>query len=293
MTLGLEQAGFEVVCGVDNWPTALVTYRRNFHHMALRLDLGAVEASYEALCGMQPDMVVGGPPCQDFSSAGRRDEEGGRGILTVRYAELVCRLRPQWVLMENVSNVLKYSHVHEALETLRHGGYGLSYTVLNAALCGVPQRRKRFILVGRMGSGDGFFDAALRQGLAERELTVREYFDNVLCRPLGIEAYYRHPRSYARRGVFSVDEPSPTIRGVNRPVAPNYPLRPNDPVTSLEGVRPLTTAVRAAIQTFPEAFEFVGSRCEVEQMIGNAVPCNLARHVGRLVLAAMATDAAQ
>jgi DNA (cytosine-5)-methyltransferase 1 len=76
---------------------------------------------------------------------------------------------------------------------------------------------------------------------------------------LNITHYYRHPRSYARRGIFSVNESSPTIRGVNRPIPKGYELHSNDPVINLEGIRPLTTHERSLIQTFPEDFIFLGN----------------------------------
>lgn len=79
-------------------------------------------------------------------------------------------------------------------------------------------------------------------------MTVADYLGN----SLGIEFYYRHPRSYARRGIFSIHEPSPTIRGVNRPVPRGYQLKHNDPVSSIEGIRSLTTVERSYIQTFPK-----------------------------------------
>lgn len=286
MSLGLLRAGLDVVCGVDNWRAALSTYRRNFTHPALCIDLSKVDESVASLRPYLADVVVGGPPCQDFSSAGRRDEEGGRGILTECFALIAIGLQPEWIVMENVSTVLRYTHPRRALQMLQEAGYGISHIVLNAALCGVPQRRKRFFCIARRGKADGFLDSLLTHSLSNHEMTVREYFRDVLCEPIDVEFYYRHPRSYARRGVYSVDEPSATIRGVNRPVPPNYQLRANDPVSSLNGVKPLTTSQRALIQTFPADFEWVGSRSEVEQMIGNAVPCGLAEFVGRVLVTA-------
>lgn len=96
--------------------------------------------------------------------------------------------------------------------------------------------------------------------------------------------YYRHPRSYARRGIFSIDEPSPTVRGVNRPIPSGYKIHSNDATTNLTEVRPLTTLERARIQTFPKNFVFEGSKTNLEQMIGNAVPVKLAEYVGKHLL---------
>jgi len=96
---------------------------------------------------------------------------------------------------------------------------------------------------------------------------------------LNVEYYYRHPRNYNRRGIYSVDEPAPTVRGVNRPVPKGYLGHPADPVP--EGLRPLTTEERGRVQTFSQGWKWVGSK--VEQMIGNAVPPELAQRVALAV----------
>ena len=271
LSLGFEKAGMDVVAGFDNWPDALAVYGNNFSHPAVRLDLSNVEESVSKIKPYKPDMIIGGPPCQDFSSAGKRNEDNGRGDLTVCYAKIVTSIRPQWFVMENVERILKTNKLVEALELFHEAGYGTTYQVLNAARCGVPQRRKRFVMIGKLGAVNDFIKDELLKGLADHEMTVAEYFGD----KLEIKYYYRHPRSYVRRGIFSVDEPSATIRGVNRPIPQGYQPHPGDPVQSTEGIRPLTTKERSMIQTFPEDFSFDGTKTDVEQMIGNAVPVNL------------------
>lgn len=271
LSMGFQKAGMEVVAAFDNWADALTVYRNNFDHPAIMANLMDVDKSVEAVRQYKPDMIIGGPPCQDFSSAGKRDENNGRGDLTVAYAHIISEVRPTWFVMENVERILKTQKLQDALSIFHAAGYGLTYTVLNAALCGVPQRRKRFVMIGKLDAQDNFMQDALKENLAEKELSVAEYFGD----KLPIKYYYRHPRSYARRGIFSTDEPSATIRGVNRPMPQGYKLHPGDPVTSLEGIRPLTTHERSMIQTFPEDFSFDGTKTNVEQMIGNAVPVNL------------------
>ena len=96
--------------------------------------------------------------------------------------------------------------------------------------------------------------------------------------------YYRHPRNYNRRGVFTIDEPSPTVRGVNRPVPKGYKLNTCDPENvDLSKVRPLTTIERSYIQTFPSDFKFSGTKTNLEQMIGNAVPVNLGTFIAKAI----------
>lgn len=275
LSLGFEKAGMEMVAAFDNWQEALAVYRRNFAHPAIKVDLMDVEKAAEAISPYAPDMIIGGPPCQDFSSAGKRNEDNGRGDLTVAYANIISKIRPGWFVMENVERILKTQKLVDALAIFRTAGYGVTYMVLNAALCGVPQKRKRFVMIGKLGQKDDFMRETLTQNLSDHEMTVAEYFGD----KLDIKYYYRHPRSYVRRGIFSTDEPSATIRGVNRPMPKGYSLHPGDPVRSLDGVRPLTTRERSMIQTFPEDFDFEGTKTNVEQMIGNAVPVNLGYYV--------------
>ena len=239
------------------------------------LDLSNVEDCVAEIESKHPDMIIGGPPCQDFSSAGKRDEDNGRGDLTVNYAQIINRIRPKWFVMENVERITKTKKLIDAKKIFKEAGYGLSWQVLDASKCGVPQKRKRFFMIGKLHEQDDFMVPFLQSGLSKTSMTLREYFGD----SLGVEYYYRHPRSYARRGIFSIDEPSPTVRGVNRPMPKGYEIHDNDPIKSKEGIRALTTIERSYIQTFPKTFKFEGSKTELEQMIGNAVPVKLAEYV--------------
>lgn len=275
LSLGFIEAGFNLVAAFDNWDDAITVYHNNFKHPVFKQDLSDVEDSAQKVSKYHPDMIIGGPPCQDFSSAGKRDENNGRGDLTVDYAHIIEKVRPEWFVMENVDRILKTTKLKEAISIYKSCGYGLTKIVLNASRCGVPQRRKRFIMIGHLGDQDDFMLNLLQKRQADKEMTIRDYMGN----ELDIDYYYRHPRSYARRGIFSVDEPSPTIRGVNRPMPAGYTLHHNDPVNSLEGIRPLTSLERSMIQTFPKNFKFLGTKTNLEQMIGNAVPVNLGKFV--------------
>lgn len=279
LSLGFQKGGINVVAAYDKWDAAVKVYERNFDHPVYKADLSDVEACSFHISEYYPDMIVGGPPCQDFSSAGLRNEDNGRGDLTVSYASIIATVKPEWFVMENVATITKTNKLAQAKSIFKKAGYGLTEVILNASLCGVPQKRKRFFLIGHQGSPDGFMNAFIQSRLADKEMTIKDYFGD----KIDIEFYYRHPRSYARRGIFSVNEPSPTIRGVNRPVPKGYNLHPNDPVESLDGIRPLTFKERSMIQTFPEDFVFLGSKSEIEQMVGNAVPVNLASFVAKCI----------
>ena len=87
------------------------------------------------------------------------------------------------------------------------------------------------------------------------------------------------------RAIFSIDEPSPTIRGVNRPIPPNYKVHQGDATNDLSKVRPLSSQERALIQTFPPSFQWGKlSKSTLEQIIGNAVPVKLAKYIGEKIM---------
>ncbi len=280
LSLGFIESGFEVISAYDNWDEAIEVYKQNFSHPIYKHDLTDIALSSKIISEQQPDMIIGGPPCQDFSSAGKRDEDNGRGELTVCFAAIVAKVRPQWFMMENVSQIQGSNKLKKARRIFEESGYGLTQIILDASLCGVPQKRKRFFLIGKLGEENGFLNDVIIPKMSKKPMTVRDYVGDTF----GIEYYYRHPRSYARRGIFSIDEPSPTIRGVNRPMPKGYHLHSNDPVSSLDGIRSLTTKERFIIQTFPESYVYDGAKTDLEQMIGNAVPVKLAKFVADSIM---------
>lgn len=280
MSLGFIRAGFDLVCAMDFWEEALKVYAKNFDHDLRMVDLSQVEPAISLIQGYSPDLIIGGPPCQDFSSAGKRDEEGGRADLTLAYARIVSSIRPRIFVMENVERITKSKKLQEAKAILQEAGYKFTEMVLDASLCSVPQKRKRFILIGDRELEPDAYRAVLQEGLSTHPMTVREHCGDLI----GVDYYYRHPRSYVRRGVFSIDEPSPTIRGVNRPIPQGYRSHQGDRCLDLSRVRSLTTRERSYIQTFPASFILEGSKTALEQMIGNAVPINLAYYIASAIL---------
>ena len=276
MSLGFENAGFSIVSAYDNNKAALETYKSNFSHPAELADLSNDEKipELQKLC---PDLIIGGPPCQDFSIAGPRNHTGSRANLTLQFAKIVCTIKPKFFVMENVYNIERFPVLGEALEQFKSAGYGLTRGVFDASRMGVPQARKRFFLVGGLSKSDGFLSEVLEKNLSEKPMTVRD----ALGDRLKTDFYYMHPRSYNRRGIFSIDEPSSTIRGVNRPMPQNYKPHSADKTTALSKVRPLTSDERALLQSFPADFKFLGTKSQVEQQIGNAVPVKMAEYIAR------------
>lgn len=279
LSLGMKAAGMDVAGAFDGWDKAVSVYAANFPGVSAGvLDLSDEDEAVGAVLPFGADLLAGGPPCQDFSHAGGR-VEGGRADLTVCFANVVARVSPKWFLMENVPRARGSKAFAKAMGIFAKAGYGVSQVVLEAAYCGVPQWRKRLFCIGEMGASDGLFEPLATEGLSARETTLRDYFGD----DLGFEHFYRHPTNYARRAVFSTGEPSPTIRGMNRAKAAGYHGHPGDSAPH-EGVRPMTTAERAMVQTFPRDFVWPAKGAvATERMIGNAVAPKQALFVARLL----------
>lgn len=282
LSKGFELAGFNIVAAYDGWQSAINCYNANFAHDAHQLDLSDVDNAIHEIQPHAPAIIIGGPPCQEFSNAGRR-QEGDRADLTIRYAEIITHLMPQYFVMENVPRA-RASNAYAAAKALYQAhGYGLTEVVLDASRCGVPQKRNRFFCIGALNARDNFLLEYIFEAYTGKPRSVEQYFaaNNI---PLEIHAYYRHPTTYHRRAIFGVDEVAPTIRGVNRPRPASYMHHKKDAVAEedITNVNKLTLRQRATIQTFPQDFIFDGldiAQCDLEQMVGNAVPVHLAQFV--------------
>ena len=285
LSLGFQEAGFDVIAAFEYWATAANCYELNFKHPVHRVDLSDTSTAIDLISKYSPDIIIGGPPCQDFSFAGKR-VEAGRASLTNSFATIVASIHPRYFVMENVDRARNSNAYAQARSIFKSAGYGLTEMVLDASKCGAPQKRKRFICFGALGKNDGFAVELFTKNMSKKSLTLHDYFGD----SLGFQYYYRHPRNYSRRAIFSIDEPAPTMRGVNRPIPKGYPGHKNDACPVSDEVHVLTTEERAWIQTFPKTFKWLGSKTDVEQMIGNAVPVNLARFVADRVLEVIQED---
>ena len=278
LSLGFQKAGYDIVAAFELWDKAVDCYKENFNHPVIQFDLSDTESAIHQIKKFSPDMIIGGPPCQDFSNAGKR-VENKRAELTEDYAKIIYGVKPLCFVMENVDRAKNSIAYKQAREIFKSAGYGLTEIVLNASLCGTPQKRKRFICFGMQGKEDGIAIKDFQNRMAKKSMTLRDYFGD----SLGFEFYYRHPRNYSRRAVFSIDEPAPTMRGVNRPIPKGYPGHKNDACPVTENVHVLSSQERALIQTFPSDYKWIGNKTDIEQMIGNAVPVNLAEFVGKTI----------
>lgn len=279
MSRGAANAGIEIVMAADNWEPAAATYGGTLNHPFKQLDLATPEAR-NIIASVAPEIIFGGPPCQDFSSSGNR-AEGERAGLTVAFAEIIRSARPKFFVMENVPAARKSLAYRDARSIFDQEGYEISALDVDMSYYGIPQRRRRMILVG---SHRSLVDADQSASKVLERISLNETVFATTVRQalpgLNLDHYYRHPRSYTRRGVFSIDEPSPTIRGTNRRKPSTYIPHPAD--TSHDpDIRPLTRLERARIQTFDSTDGWIGSSQDVDQMIANAVPPRLAETVFR------------
>ncbi|MFN0020707.1 MAG: DNA cytosine methyltransferase [Pirellulaceae bacterium] len=148
LSIGFERAGFTVVNAIDNWEPAVATYRANVGNHVRK------EAIHSALQLSPARVIVGGPPCQGFSSAGRRRDDDSRNSLVAVYADLVVKHRPDAFVFENVEGFLTGAggrFVFELLEPVIAAGYRVHLQKVNAANYGVPQHRKRVVAIGGRG----------------------------------------------------------------------------------------------------------------------------------------------
>ena len=280
MSLGFQNAGFDIVAAYDNWQPAIDIYQKNFQHPIYKKDLSTEDIVSE-LRELAPDMIIGGPPCQDFSIAGKREFRGKRANLTLKFGQIVSEVLPLWFVMENVYNIEKSPIFEEVLAIFKSAGYGVTKHVWDASYMGVPQMRRRYFVVGKLGEKDDFLLEKMLSRLSKERMTVRKYFKD---KPIGADYIYQHPRTYKRRAIFSIDEPLSTIRSVNRPIPSNYVIHPADKTSDLSKVHVLTTKERSYIQSFPVSFEFVGTTSSIEQAIGNAVPVKMAEYVANAIM---------
>ncbi|MFO0451536.1 MAG: DNA cytosine methyltransferase [Pseudomonadota bacterium] len=155
LTIGLERSGIQSIGAIDIWQDALNTFQYNLKLPTLCADLTEVRAQeicrhFDVTTG-DIDIIVGGPPCQGFSTVGKRDSGDPRNKLWSHYLDLVKQIRPAYVLIENVegmSVMQKGSVCRSIVESFGAIGYLIKWKVLRASDYGVPQLRKRVIFLG-------------------------------------------------------------------------------------------------------------------------------------------------
>lgn len=287
---GAAQAGWECIGAVDNCAPARRIYAANFPTHACH-DLDLAEDLPEELAdawraALVDGAVVGGPPCQDYSSA-RRTAPRDRAALTVAFVRHAVRLHPRWIVLENVVRAQRSDEFREACDYLRDNGYHVRTRLVDARTAGLPQRRTRVVLTAARSEAaldaahahmDTLFDAP--------PTTIRECFATAGLECTADHVFFPACNQRARQSVFSVDGPAPTIRTIVRPLRARYPFVPKDSTSDRARVMPtLTARHHAAIQGFPATYAWVGTLTDCARGIGNAVPPPVMRRVATALTA--------
>ena len=149
LSLGSELSGNRTLAGVDIDESAISTFRHNLPAVGITTNLTEREPSTLPVSKEQVDMIIGGPPCQDFSVANRFSRGGEKTNLVFVYASYVEHFEPDVFVMENVVGIRTTDDVFDRLcENFRELGYDVTDKTLSADDFGVPQKRKRVFVVG-------------------------------------------------------------------------------------------------------------------------------------------------
>lgn len=300
LDLGAHFAGFKTLLVSDIIPAYTETIKANLPHVSVynndAMDLTAENIRSIAKINSDVDLIIAGPPCQAFSIMGKRQSlDDPRGKLTIKYFELVSGLRPKVFMFENVPGLMTVNHgedFNNLLDFIKNEtGYQLYKTKLNASDFGIPQERERIFIIGfRPDISCESFSFPTRatgplhdhlpdkmpskyalesvEGLPNQ--VIRVHTDAVRKRFEAVPQGGRDRGSYSDR--LRPDMPSGTVMigssaGGARPF-----IHPYEP-------RALTVRETARLQSFPDWYEFSGSRTEQYRQVGNAVPPLLAYEI--------------
>lgn len=317
LALGFKLAGFRTVLANEWDRDACDTLRANITDRVLNCAIQEIEKFPEA------DVVAGGPPCQGFSNLGERVPNDPRNQLWRHYFRCVAQVRPQVFVLENVPPLLRSAEFIEMKRLASELGYRVEGRVLNAADYGVPQTRKRAIVIGSRIGVPPFPPAThvdprhrnlLNQGLQPWR-TVRDAIGHLPIDPTGINWHIgRNPTAKSLERYRCIP-PGGNRWNLPPHLMPECWKRKTEGGTDLFGRlwwdrpsvtirtefykpekgrylhpvahRPITHLEAALLQSFPEDFKFCGSKINVGIQIGNAVPpalaLGIAREIARLM----------
>lgn len=321
MSLGFEQAGFEIKLGIDNWSDALLTFKNNHKNSnILENDLSLLDPSEIDIDSI--DVIIGGPPCQGFSIAGKRIIEDQRNDLYKSFVRFVEFFKPKAFVMENVPNILSMGGgviKNKIIDDFSSLGYTVVCKVLMSSDFGVPQNRKRAFFVG-MANGDSFeFPKKLNMSKITSQDAISDLPDSSIIDnskyPFPEASDYQKKMRNNSTKLFNhqlTEHKEKTIKIISLvPDGGNYKDLPehlkgtrkvNIAWTRLNSQKPSFTidtghrhhfhykynrvpTVResARIQSFPDDFIFLGNKTSQYKQVGNAVPPILAKCLGNKI----------
>jgi DNA (cytosine-5)-methyltransferase 1 len=322
MSLGFEQAGFDIKLGIDNWSDALSTFKKNHENSKIhKADLSMVNPSDFDIGNI--DVVIGGPPCQGFSIAGKRIIEDERNDLYKSFVKFVNFFQPKVFVMENVPNILSMGNgsvKNKIIKDFSNLGYNVECTVLLASDFGVPQNRKRAFFVGVKGKGRFDFSNIIKKQKINSKDAISDLPDASIVDnsnyPLSCKSSYQKQMRQDSNRLFNhqlTNHKEKTIEIISLvPDGGNYKNLPehlkdtrkvNIAWTRLNSQKPSFTidtghrhhfhykfnrvpTVResARIQSFPDSFIFLGSKTSQYKQVGNAVPPLLAKQLANSLM---------
>lgn len=321
MSLGFEMAGYKNVIAIDFWQDALTTYKYNRKNAnTLCADLATLEPSVikEHYNINDVDVIIGGPPCQGFSIAGKRIIDDERNRLYKSFVNFVSYFKPKAFVMENVPNILSIGDgaVRQSiLADFSALGYNITYKVLTASDYGVPQNRRRAFFIGlKNGNEFSFPDSVIKERVTSKD-AISDLSEDSLPDgapyPTKPESEYQDRIRRGSNGVYNheitvhTEQTRKIIAMV--PDGGNYKDLPEElwstrkvhiAWTRLNSQRPSFTidcghnhhfhykfnrvpTVResARLQSFPDSFVFIGNKGSQLKQVGNAVPPFLAEQI--------------
>ena len=300
LDLGAHFAGFKTLLASDIIPSYTETIKRNLPYVSVynddAMDLTAEKIKELSRFKGDIDLILAGPPCQAFSIMGKRQSlDDPRGKLTIKYFELVSELKPKVFMFENVPGLLTVNHGKDFNNLLQfiydETKYSIFKAKLNAADFGIPQERERIFIVGFRDDvacdkfsfpicATGAFHEKLPDKMPSKYAledvdglpnhVLRIHTEAVRKRFEAVPQGGRDQGSYSDR--LKPDMPSGTVM-IGSSVGGARPfIHPYEP-------RALTVRETARLQSFPDWYEFAGSRTEQYRQVGNAVPPLLAYEI--------------
>lgn len=310
LALGLHRVGGRSLLAVEINHECVETYRSNFPGTeVLEEDVRTVEWN-----GLVADVVVGGPPCQGFSSLGHRRDDDPRNDLTLEMLRCVAVVQPQAVVIENVPRFLRSDQCEELNTRLRDLGYGVRSGVVNCMDFGVPQRRSRALLVAAARGLPLPWPRQTHGGPGQpRHRTVADAFSRLSIEPDGRNRHdsknmsdtYRDRFRSIREGGSRRQLPPDLVLPCWREAAGHHDvlgrLEWHKPATTIRteffrpekgrflhpaADRPITAREAARLQSFPDSFVFPDGHTlySLGRQIGNAVPPLLGEALGRALV---------
>jgi DNA (cytosine-5)-methyltransferase 1 len=313
LSLGFSQAGVQIRAATDIEPLSEETFRLNFPGVPfIRGDVRKLRgADLVAAAGVVPDLVIGGPPCQGFSTLGDKLSGDPRNLLFEEFARLVDEVRPLGVVIENVralTTMYGGRFKDRVLGRFAEIGYRLDLDVLDAASFGVPQHRLRAFFVGFRANGAEYRFPLPTHGVAGQEFaTVGAALSDLADKGDEVPNHIalNHSETVVRRyrlvpegGRLPKPEALPpeirrsnfgnTYKRLHRD-RPSLTLVPGNNAFPIHPWldRSLTPREAARLQTFPDDYTFPGDRRHQCILVGNAVPVRLARAVAETVASAV------